>query len=206
MTTFPNWVDLFVLIIIIRACYVGFEYGLVTALLQLISAVSATAMSVNFGPAVWVLIKSGFPLKKVGAFVIFWVLFAMVGLLFSLIARRIANLIKWERLNVLLQAGGLICGFLRGSLWSMVLITGLSLSGIPYFEESVVGRSLAGARFGETSEEALKGIAGFFPAPDGRETLALFPKVPLSEESKTKKDSKAIRKKPGPKRSPAAPR
>jgi len=190
LTALPNWVDLVILILVIRGCYVGFEYGVVTALLQLLGAVSATALSINFGPSFWALVKPWFPIKSsVGAFVVFWFSFAVFAFLISHLVRRIAGLMKWERLNVVLQGAGLICGSLRGWWWSAVLLVGLSSSSIPSLQESAEQRSLIGIQFMPGAREMLRQAIEFFPAsPDPNR--ALFPSAAVNDPKKDKKAEK----------------
>ena len=57
MTTWPNWVDLIILILILRMSYNGFGRGLLMEMLQLAGAVAITCLSVNY----WGLVKTLLP-------------------------------------------------------------------------------------------------------------------------------------------------
>lgn len=164
---------------------------MVTALLQLLGAVSATALSINFGPAFWALVKPWVPFKSsVGVFVVFWFSFALFIFLVSHFVRRISGLMKWERMNILLQGTGLICGGLRAWWWSAVLLVGLSSSGIASLQESAEGRSLIGARFMPGAREMLRYAIEFFPGtPD--QSRALFPSSASNGPEKDKKAGKS---------------
>ena len=174
MTKWPNWVDLVVIIIVFRTCYVGFGRGLLTELLSLAGAVSVTALTVNYASVVinvvrpWVLWAD----PTIATWVLFWAIF--FGLLFAVhqLIKLVATMLKWERLHWFIQGIGIVLGALRGLWWAGLLLLAFVSSGVMYLQASVEERSILGPRLVSLSRESLERVTNQFPGVEHRgETL-----------------------------------
>ncbi len=173
MSTWPNWVDLIILTVVFRACYVGFGRGLLTELLTLCGAVSATALTLNYARALMKWIEPWWRWDRtVGAFLTFWLLFLTCALTFRVVIRRLTQVIKWERLHWAIQGLGLVLGGLRGLWWSGFMVIALVSSGLVYLRDSVETRSVLGPPLAGLAQQTLRQVADVYPGAQGRgETL-----------------------------------
>ena len=182
MTKWPNWVDLIVITVIFRTCYVGFGRGLLAELLNLAGAVSVTVVSVNYAGLVTSVVRPwvSWADPTIAAFVIFVALF--FGLLVAVhrLVKFLTAFIKWERLHWFIQGIGIALGALRGLWWSGFLLLVFVSSGVTYLKASVEERSIFGPRLVDLSRESLERVANQFPGAEHRgETL-----VPPVKESR----------------------
>jgi len=168
----PNWVDLVVVTIFLRACYGGFGRGFLGECLLLLGLVTATAFACNWH-------------TDLAQFVLPWwwgdpallelmVYFGLfVGLLFAahLLTRKITDFVQWGRLHWLLESLGILLGAVRGLWWGgIVLLTLLSL-GIPYLSGSVLERSVLGPHLLELGRPVITSVVDRYPGHLRRTTL-----------------------------------
>ena len=188
MTTWPNWVDLIIVIILLRTCYNGYGRGVLAETFNLLGAVSATVVTINYWDLVagwlrpWLWIE-----PTLANFLVFSGFFLMLIFLVHVILRRITELVKWERLHWVTQGLGLILGGLRGLWWSGVLLLILTASNVTYFQNSVEERSVLGPHLVELSRENLQRVVERFPgAPlKGREVFIPPMKLPASGKTRS---------------------
>ena len=177
MKTWPNWVDLIVVIVLLTTCYRGYIYGLLAELLHLIGAVSATAVSINYAPtiAAWIEQWWSWPNPTTLTFLVFLcVLLALVGVVHWLL-QLLTKLLKWERLNWIFEIFGLALGGLRGLWWCGVLMLMLSVSHVSYLQASVEERSVIGPHLLPVSRESLEWVTGRFPGVQYRSKTLVPP-------------------------------
>ena len=180
MSTWPNWIDLIVLIVVFRGCYVGFGRGLLTELLGLAGAVSATTLTMNY--AGWLMAWVGAWWRGdpiLSTFITFWLLFLICALALRMVIRRITQVIKWERLHWTIQGLGLALGGLRGLWWSGFIIVALAGSGFTYLRESVADRSILGPPLLSLATQTLEQVADKYPGAASR-GKALIPPLKAS--------------------------
>ena len=162
--TWPNWVDLIIATILLGTSYNGFGRGLLSELLSLAGAVSATALAINYAQVVtqtvspWIWFD-----QTVARFVMFIGLFLILVVVVHLVIRRLTEIIKWERLHWAIQGLGLMLGALRGLWWSGVILVMLTSSGVTYLQESVEQRSVLGPHLAQVARESLERVADRFP-------------------------------------------
>ena len=183
VTTWPNWVDLIIVTILLRTSYNGFGRGLLTELLSLAGAVSVTVLAINYSNLVtqWVKPWVWFDVTVAG-FVVFLGLFLILIFGVHLIIRRLTEVIKWERLHWAIQGLGLMLGGLRGLWWSGVILAVLTSSGVAYLQESVEKRSVLGPRLSQTALESLERIADRFPGASHRGLVLIPPLRPTAKK------------------------
>ena len=115
MTTWPNWVDLIIITILLRTCYTGFGRGLWTEVLNLCGAISVTALTVNYARMVTDAFRSWLPFNPtVVDFLGFWAFFALLLVAAHVLLKRLGEIIKWERFHWSIQSVGLMLGAVRG--------------------------------------------------------------------------------------------
>ena len=165
----PNWVDVVILTIILRMGYNGSMRGFTTEILNLTGAVIITVFTVNFADLVtgW-LQPQWWPLPTIAPLVGFWGLFLLLLLGVHLLIKRVAQVIKWERLHWLIQGVGLIFGGLRGLWWSGFLLIVLASSGVIWVRQAVEERSLIGPSLLPASRTVLEQVANRFPVAQPR--------------------------------------
>lgn len=189
----PNWVDLIVVIVLLRTCYSGFGRGFLTELLNLAGAVTVTAIAVNFWGVVakrlqpWLWIDPAYT-----PVVVFWLIFLTMALGLRWVLARVGDVIKWERLHWTIQGLGLLLGGLRGLWWAGFLLIVLTTSGFVYLRDSVEARSVLGPRLVEIARNSMGRIADRFPGASSR-GVTLVPPM--------KKSAAPVSKTPSPGRS-----
>ncbi len=170
MKTGPNWVDIIVITILFITCYRGFLRGLLSELLNLVAAVSATALTINYSGALTHGLQAWFSWVNPTLFVFL----VFVGLLLtSIIAthylvRFLAGLVKWERLNWVFEVIGLLMGGIRGLWWSGLILLMLASSGVGYLRASVEERSVIGPQLLPKSREGFEWASDRFPGAQYR--------------------------------------
>ena len=164
MSAWPNWIDLVVVIIVLRTCYNGFGHGLLTELLDLAGAVTITSLTLNYAGTVSAWLGRWDWLAPATADLAgFWGLFLALMAAVHFVARRVTQVIKWERLHWMVQGVGLILGGLRGLWWAGFLLMVLTSSGFVFLRQSVEARSVVGPRLLGLSRESTARVADVFP-------------------------------------------
>ena len=175
MAIWPNWVDLIVVIALLRACYNGFGRGALAELLNVIGAVGATTLAINYWDRVARLVSPWVPLDPtVSSFLVFGGLFLSLIFVVHIALRRVAELVRWERLHWSIQGLGLILGGVRGLWWSGIIVIVLASSGFAYLRGSVVERSVLGPQLLRLATENVVRISHRLPGGRSR-TSALVP-------------------------------
>ncbi|MBL7068457.1 MAG: CvpA family protein [Candidatus Omnitrophica bacterium] len=144
-----NWVDVLILTILFRICYVGFNRGLANEAVPLIGIYAALVISLHFYAPIGNFISGFTSINKNHAYVLCFVsLAAFTNYVFSIIEAYIVSKVMQIHVASLLdRIGGLFFGILRGILLASVVITALELIPIKYLDDSIYKRSLLGTRF-----------------------------------------------------------
>lgn len=137
-----NWVDVFVLIIIFRACYVALQTGFVVELFKLIGLIFAL-----FFGAHYYTVLGDFLAKKIGLgsfmplefidFLSFAALTVGINLVFAALRKTLLNTFKVEAPTSVNKWGGFALGAVRSLLYTGYVIFLLALSTVAYFSSSV---------------------------------------------------------------------
>lgn len=186
--TWPNWVDLIVLLVVLRTCYSGYDRGFLTELLHVVGVVCVTVLDINYGPAAAQWVQRWIPVRpSVVAVTVFWLLFLIGILIKQVLIRQITNVIRWERLHWAIQSLGLLLGGMRGLWWTGVILVAFASSGMPYLQRSVEQRSVIGPTVLPIARGALVSIADQCPGA-GQRAPELFPSLrEAPRASKTKR-------------------
>jgi uncharacterized membrane protein required for colicin V production len=173
----PNWVDIIVLSIVLRACYNGLNRGLITELVNLAGALGVTAFTINYAGVAttwltpWLLMP-----PAATRVVVFWGVFAGAWFGVRWVRRRIGQIIKWERFHWLIQGCGLLVGAIRGLWWAGFVLLAIVSTGYPGLQSSVEARSAAGPRLLRLFRASLDEVTNRFPGA-GQRTGPLIPPV-----------------------------
>ena len=169
VSLWPNWVDLLVVILVLRTFYVGFDRGVVTEVIALTGAIGTTVLTLNYAKAFreWdrLMFWSDSTLKT---WVLFWTLFVLIGLAARIIVKRLSEVLKWERAHWMTQTLGGILAAARALWWSAFILVVLTSSGISALEQSVAEHSQIGSRWLGRSRDALLQVANRFPGSQQR--------------------------------------
>lgn len=169
MTVWPNWVDLVLLFLMLRACYIGLVRGYVLEAVLLLGVVATTALACNgygylkaFGEPWW-------PFGRLWLDAVSMALLLGAGLAISYLAmRRVASLITQGRLHWLLQGIGMVLGAVRGLWICGLLVLALLSVGNAYLAHSVEQRSILSPRLAEGARTSFQWMADRFPGRAAR--------------------------------------
>ncbi len=137
-----NWLDIFILIVIFRICYIAIKGGFTTEFFKFLGTITAIYLSMHYCVLIvnllmgWLPIDSKVSLKFIDSIV--FVSLALLGyFLFVLLHNAFNNFVKIETVSALNKWGGLILGGFRSVLLASLISFTLVVSGIPYFKSSV---------------------------------------------------------------------
>lgn len=136
-----NWVDIFVLVLIARVCYVALKTGFPIELFKLLGTLAAIYFSLHYYILLSDLISKYVPVEGIPSDILYFAIFLILAisgyLIFSLVRNVIYNLIKVEAVSNLNKWGGLVLGVGRAILITSLIIFTMVLSNIEYLKKSV---------------------------------------------------------------------
>jgi len=141
-----NWVDIFVVILLLRIGYIALKSGLTIELFKLLGIILATYLSLHYYIS-WAGFMQGLgAMKKIPleflSFVSFLTLAVLGYLVFVVLRSLFYRFIKMEAVPNLNKWGGFILGIARGILLVSLIMFILAISPIGYFKNSVNGSYL----------------------------------------------------------------
>ena len=154
-----NYLDIIILIIMLRICYVALKTGLPVELFKLAGTLSAIFLSLHYyiilSDSMRTDIVLGLATFKFADFLIFISLVITGYLLFMLLRCIFYRFIKLEAVASLSRWGGLVLGFFRGFFMVGLICFTLLVSGLPYLNKSVENSSL-GSRIYRVAPDTYK--------------------------------------------------
>ncbi|MBN3038996.1 MAG: CvpA family protein [Candidatus Omnitrophica bacterium] len=140
-----NWVDIIVLVFLIRGGYIGLERGFSIELFKTIAAVAACVISTIFynNLGQW-LTSHSFLSLQVANFLAFLFLFFLLLFVFKIVRIIIFRVMHLELVYGWEKWGGFTLGLLRSAVFASLFIFTLTLLPIQYLKESVEEKSLTG--------------------------------------------------------------
>jgi len=137
-----NWVDILVVIILIRIGYVSRKTGFVKEFFKLLGTIFALYLGLHYYTKLsdFVGKKINIPAMPLEFFdFIFFVILVLIGyLIWVLLRESFTHFIKMEAVPTLSKWGGLILGLSRSILLSSLVIFMLAISSVNYFKESTI--------------------------------------------------------------------
>ncbi|MFH1753791.1 MAG: CvpA family protein [Candidatus Omnitrophota bacterium] len=147
--TYINWVDIIVLILFFRTCYVGFTRGLGNELMPLIITFTSLVLSLQFYKALGGYIAGHTPLSHSHAYFLIFILIVIITIILTRVIMRIlVGKSENARVATLYDSGcGLFFGILRGILLVSFVMYALWLAPSKYVSSSVSNGSILGKTF-----------------------------------------------------------
>jgi len=133
-----NWIDILLLICILRMGYVGLKRGLFIEIFKILNVLVCCFVTFHFYSSVGQLINSKLPPLPLDAAKIFsyTALCIIITLIFSIIREAIVVILRIETPTNIIKFLGAVLGVLRGVIISGLIIFGLYISTIHYLEMS----------------------------------------------------------------------
>ncbi|MCX5706293.1 MAG: CvpA family protein [Candidatus Omnitrophica bacterium] len=146
-----KWLDIFILILVVRVCYVSIKTGFPVEIFKFLGTLSAIYASLHYYTLTSDFIRQRLPLEakmplEFLDFVMFLLLAAAAYFIFFLLRTTFYRLIKIEAVSTLNKWGGLVLGIARSVLLAGLVIFLLSISSVDYLKNSVK-HSYLGVRF-----------------------------------------------------------
>lgn len=139
-----NWVDVFILIILARICYISLRIGFVAEIFKLTGLLFSMYLACHYFTFISDLITTNVkmrflpPLMPVEFFdfLVFTILIFIGYGLFVLLRETLGKLIHTEAVATLNKWGGLVVGFIRGILLASLVVFMLTIATISYLKNS----------------------------------------------------------------------
>lgn len=133
-----NWIDILIIICSLRMCYIGLKRGMGIELFKLLNLVFCSFVVFHYYFALGEFIHNKIPALPVEPAIIFSyiVLITIITILFRILREGVFVFVKTETIGSFSKYLGLFLGFIRGILISALIIFGLMVSTIHYFELS----------------------------------------------------------------------
>jgi uncharacterized membrane protein required for colicin V production len=159
-----NWVDILVLILMIRMSYVAFSHGLSHEIFPffgiIIVAIFTFHYYVKLGAA---LSQATNMLPEIANFLTFLALLVVLGILVKLIKGVLDKIIKVEWHPVIEKFGGILVGVMRAYIVTSLVLTILALMPLSYLQWSIRERSLTGRYVLMAGPEIYSRVSAFLP-------------------------------------------
>lgn len=144
--THINWVDILILIIVLRTSYVSFKEGLSHELFPLLGSIVMVVASIGYYSRLGSFFTEN--IAKIPAelanFLAFIILVVVSGIIFKLFKILVDFVIKVEWNPSVERLGGGICGVFRAFVAASLILMILSMIPLPYLQKSIRDRSLTG--------------------------------------------------------------
>ena len=159
-----NWVDIIVVIFLIRGGYIGYNLGFSVELFKLLGAVVATVLSLIYYADIgnW-LTSHSFLSLQVANFISFLALFFSLLLVFKLVRTLLFRILHLELFGGLESWGGFTLGLARSVIFASLFLFALTLLPMQYIKESVEEKSFSGPYLKEIAPRVLSFVLKFRP-------------------------------------------
>jgi uncharacterized membrane protein required for colicin V production len=160
-----NWVDIFVIIIVMRISYVAFQDGLSHQIFPLIGTIGTAVIALHYYHNIALyLYQNAIRLPvKVLDFMSFILLLVGVGLIFKLLRTLSDKIINVTWHPLVEKLGGLFFGFMRSCVAASVILMVLALMPLPYLQHSIRDRSMMGMHFLRIVPNIYGKVSGLLP-------------------------------------------
>jgi uncharacterized membrane protein required for colicin V production len=160
-----NWVDVLVIILMLRISYGALKDGLSHEIFPLAGALIILLASLKYYKQIGLMVSQsgqGIPLSVINCCV-FIVLAAVAGFLLKFIKILVDKIIKVTWHPAIEKIGGLMAGMTRASVVICIVLTALSLSPFSYLQRSIRDRSVTGMFFLSIGPSIYSGTIGLLP-------------------------------------------
>lgn len=185
-----NWVDIFILILLIRTSYIGFTQGLSYEVLTLVGVIGAIILTIHNYEYLGIFLNEKLNLPiDFSNLMSFLILAAGMIFLFRLFRNTVYRFLKFEIFPRLERFGGLILGFVRGCLIASLIFLGLLLVPNNYIITSIKEKSLTGPMFLKIAPVSYDYTINLFPRYKDTERNKLIQELLKEEPSEKKVES-----------------
>lgn len=160
-----NWVDVLVVILMLRMSYVAFQEGLSHVIFPTIAVLLVIIISLHYYQKIGSILSQNLvniPIE-VSNFLSFFTLAIIISLIFKLLRVILEKIIRVEWHPFIERFGGLIVGIVRASLIVSLVLTAIVLVPIRYFQWSIRDRSVAGMHFLRIGPNVYDKVSAFLP-------------------------------------------
>jgi uncharacterized membrane protein required for colicin V production len=145
-----NWVDIFIVICLIRTLYMGFTRGFTAEITRFLSLIAVIVLTYHYYGRLGLFLSGATLLgKEAAANASFLILAVGWSLLFKIVCVLLRMVIKISGPNLFEKAAGVAIGILRGLLLASFVLAVLTYTNVTYFRRSTYERSFIGARVAE---------------------------------------------------------
>jgi len=167
-----NWVDIVVLILVVRGVYLGIKHGLtaelfsfIGILLSLVCAVSwysqiADVLVINFSLPIWL-----------SQLLCFMVIAQLIRIIFKYGLAMLLRVLNVQFLPQLERIGGGVVGFGRGIIISSILLLAMVLISNNYLNESIYQKSFSGTFLLKAAERTYKALTFWLPEEEAEKSI-----------------------------------
>jgi len=163
-----NWVDIIVLIFLVRGAYIGLSRGLSVELFKLVGAILTVVLSLLWYDILggWLAAHSFLPLQ-VANFISFIILLTILLILSKSLRVFLFTVLHLELFCGLEKWGGFVMGLVRSTVFASLFLFVLNLLPVGYFQESMNEKSLFTPYLQPVAPKILEFITMFRPkAPE----------------------------------------
>lgn len=160
-----NWVDVLVVIIVLRISYVAFQDGLSHEIFPLIGSACTIVLALHYYHKISIFISQNVLGQHVDIlnFISFLVLAVGVGFIFKFLKVVLDKIIKVTWHPLIERFGGLLAGVARASIVTATVLTVLALMPLSYLQWSIRDKSLTGVHFLRIGPSIYAAMAGLLP-------------------------------------------
>ena len=162
-----NWVDVLVIIIVIRISYVAFCEGLSHEIFPVMTAVASVIICLHYYLKIGGFITENLPLgipRPVSNFVAFLVLSVTTGLIFKLVKVLLDRIIKVQWHPAIEKIGGIVFGLARACIVASLALMTMAIAPLPYLQWSIREKSVTGMHILRVGTGLYEKAAGHLPA------------------------------------------
>lgn len=163
-----NWVDIFVLILLVRGTYIGLRHGFITEIFEIFGIIVALFVSLRYYGnlaqflATQALFSKLSPSLQEGiSFIALILLSLAIFRLGHFVTRSVMHV---EGSGVLERTGGGVCGFIRGAVIAGLILFALNLLPVTYLKTSINRNSWSGSQLIKIGPAIYHTIVRFSPS------------------------------------------
>lgn len=160
-----NWVDILVIIVMLRTSYVAFQDGLSHEIPSLIGAYICLVFSLayykNIASSIYYnFAKIPIDLLNLTAFIF---LFFVIGFIFRILKSILDKIVKVSWNPLIEKFGGLLAGIIKGGLVVSAILIVMVLTPLSYLKMSIMEKSLTGMYFLRIGPGVYSMVSGILP-------------------------------------------
>ena len=159
-----NWVDIIVVIFLIRGGYIGLTRGFSVELFKILGAIGTCVLTLLYYKQLgtW-LVSHSFLSLQIADFLSFLILLFALLIIFRALRVLIFKVLHLELFYGLEKWGGLVLGLGRSIVFASLFLFVLALLPVEYIKESVEAKSFSGPYLKEVAPKVLGFIVRFKP-------------------------------------------